>query len=377
MASVISSAFWGIVVLSLLVFIHEAGHFLAARAFGMRVTEFFLGLPSRWRLSRASRRYGTEVGVTPFLLGGYTRICGMEGEADELLAAALACVQRHGRVLVSDLAAEVGCEEDRALELMSTLVDWASVEPHYDESRGERADQSTWPAAFQTVARDDCMLTAYDREHDFSRAGSTRSGEPRPLDGPPSAFLEAERRRTYAGKGFVARVAVLIAGPLVNVAFAFVLVSATLAAFGMEVIVDGQARIWRPDALTAIRFTWDYMVTVADFALHLVMPQHTMEVLGQSSSVIGISVMASQAAAASPVDLALLAASVSMSLGFMNLLPIPPLDGGKIVVEAIQLALRRPLSQRAKSVVSYVGLAFFIFIFIFALRNDIINFVIG
>ena len=42
---------WGVVFLSLLVFIHEGGHYLAARAFGVRVTEFYLGLPSRFRIS--------------------------------------------------------------------------------------------------------------------------------------------------------------------------------------------------------------------------------------------------------------------------------------------------------------------------------------
>ena len=42
---VVSAVFWGVVVLSLLVFLHEGGHFLAARACGMRVTEFYLGMP--------------------------------------------------------------------------------------------------------------------------------------------------------------------------------------------------------------------------------------------------------------------------------------------------------------------------------------------
>ena len=57
-----------VIVLSVLVFIHEGGHFLAARAFGVRVTEFMLGLPgpnigftwhggSPWRL-RESVRHG-------------------------------------------------------------------------------------------------------------------------------------------------------------------------------------------------------------------------------------------------------------------------------------------------------------------------------
>ena len=69
-----SAVFWGVVLLSSLVFVHEAGHYLAARAFGMRVTEFFLGMPCRWRLSHKSKDHGTEVGVTPILLGGYNRI---------------------------------------------------------------------------------------------------------------------------------------------------------------------------------------------------------------------------------------------------------------------------------------------------------------
>ena len=57
----------------------------------------------------------------------------------------------------------------------------------------------------------------------------------------------------------------------------------------------------------------------------------------------------------------------------MNLLPIPPLDGGKILVELIQLALRRELSLKVQNAISYVGLAFFLFVFVFVLRNDILR----
>ena len=377
--SVLIVAFWGLLVLSLLVFIHEGGHYFAARFFGMRVTEFFLGLPSRFRISHKSKTYGTEVGVTPILLGGYTRICGMEGEQDELLASALACVQRHGRVRVSDLAEELGCDIDRAYSLVATLADWGSIAPYYDPELGERVGQADWPEAFQTLARDDQLLNEYDRGHDFSRSGSTGEGEPRVPDMSPDYFLEHERSRTYLGRSFLPRVITLMAGPFVNIIFSAVLITATLCIFGMEVMsADGsQTILWRPDLLTALKFSWDYALTVASFALQLIMPQHTMQVLESSSSVVGISVMASEAARTSPIELALLVASVSMSLGFMNLLPIPPLDGGKILIEAIQLVMGRPLSMRAQTVVSYVGLAFFLFIFVVALRNDIVRFVLG
>jgi len=54
-----------------------------------------------------------------------------------------------------------------------------------------------------------------------------------------------------------------------------------------------------------------------------------------------------------------------------------PLDGGKILIEVIQLVIRRPLSLRVQTIMSYIGIAFFVFIFVFALRNDIVNIVMG
>ncbi|MDO5119029.1 MAG: site-2 protease family protein [Coriobacteriales bacterium] len=373
----VSVIFWGLLVLSLLVFIHEGGHFLSARAFGMRVTEFFLGLPSRWKLSTKSKTYGTEFGVTPILLGGYTRICGMEGVEDELLAAALMCIQRHGRVKVSELAEEIGCEEDWAYGLMATLTDWGAIRPYYDPELGEQPGQSEWPQSFETVARDYDLRCEYDRDHDFNHDGYTSDGEPRVPDMSPSEFLKHERARTYLGKSFVPRVMTLLAGPAVNIVFSLFLVIVTVSVFGMEFEQDGQTFIWRPDVITACRFAFDYAMTVARFAMRLLMPQHTMEILESSSSVVGISVMASEAASTSAVDLSLLVASVSMSLGFMNLLPIPPLDGGKIVIEIIQLVIQRPLSTKAQTIVSYVGVAFFLFIFVVALRNDIVRYILG
>ena len=57
-----------------MVMIHEGGHFLAAKAVGMKVTEFFFGFgPRLW----STRRGETEYGVKAFPLGGYVRIVGM------------------------------------------------------------------------------------------------------------------------------------------------------------------------------------------------------------------------------------------------------------------------------------------------------------
>ena len=116
-----------------------------------------------------------------------------------------------------------------------------------------------------------------------------------------------------------------------------------------------------------------YAAQVGQFALRLLIPTQTMEVLNQSSSVVGISVMASEAAAEGFSTLIMLVAAISMSLGFMNLLPIPPLDGGKILIEVIQVIIRKPLSIKVQNILSYIGLAFFLFVFVIALRNDILH----
>ena len=454
----VSSVFWGVIVLSVLVFIHEAGHYLAARAFGVRVTEFMLGLPCRYNFSFKSRKVGTRFGVTPLLLGGYNRISGMEPIDEDVAAKVLHCVQRHGRVESAKIAEELGIDEEVALSALASLSEWASVRPFYNPELGEEPNQKTYPAAFETVARDAALLTEFDQGHDFSAAGATKAGEARDPGCTAEEFLIKERAHTYLGLGFLRRLAVLLAGPLVNVAFAFIVVTAGFMATGIPVasnepvigsVVEGsyaqasgieagdkvvkvgdvdvstwdelsaamspyladgvdfqltvnrgdaelyltvdlpdgetsdrigitsQTAVYRPNPVQAAGLTLRYAQMVGSFVVKLVVPHTTMEVLNQSTSVVGISVMASEAASSGPADLVMLAASISMSLGFMNLLPIPPLDGGKILIEAIQAVTKKKLSAKVQNYLSYVGLAFFLFVFVVVLKNDIFRFVIG
>lgn len=64
-------------------------------------------------------------------------------------------------------------------------------------------------------------------------------------------------------------------------------------------------------------------------------------------------------------------AIVSISLGVLNLLPIPVLDGGHLLYYFIETVRRRPLSQEAKSIGMYLGLVVLVALMIIALTNDI------
>lgn len=75
---ILTSAFWIILAITILVFVHELGHFLTAKFFGMRVERFSVGFPPKL----FGKKYGdTEyvVGATP--LGGYVKISGMIDES--------------------------------------------------------------------------------------------------------------------------------------------------------------------------------------------------------------------------------------------------------------------------------------------------------
>lgn len=70
-------------------------------------------------------------------------------------------------------------------------------------------------------------------------------------------------------------------------------------------------------------------------------------------------------------------ALISLNLGIINLLPIPILDGGQILIIAVEAVIRRPLSRKLKERIMLVGLALLIALMLFATRNDIMRFITG
>jgi regulator of sigma E protease len=93
--------------------------------------------------------------------------------------------------------------------------------------------------------------------------------------------------------------------------------------------------------------------------------------------VVGIARESGRAAKRGPVDLILLGAVISLNLGLINLLPIPILDGGHVLMLAIEGIMRRDLSITFKERFVQVGLVFLLGIFAFAMYSDIMRIVQG
>lgn len=443
----ISSLFWGVVTFSVLVFIHEGGHFLAARACGVRVTEFFLGLPCRFNIHRVSRKNGTKFGVTPILLGGYAAICGMENANVPSAPRVLAAVHRRGTATTAELAGDLDLDETEIQDACAQLLSWGSLAPRYLDGDGPR--DRYYPSAYASMPRDAAGNTVYEGRA-FDRAHATSEGDPWEPTMGEQAFFEKERSRTYMGLGFFRRSAILLAGIAVNVLCGILLLMSVFSIIGFDVPVDknvigaveqgspameaglqagdtilsvdgvsidswislteaigaheGDGAIameverdgsttsvsivpndeglvgvsvpyerYRLSPIDSFQVSIDYVYqTVAGIA-QLFTPTKTMEVLDNSSSIVGISVMSAQAASLGASTYLAFAALISLSLGFMNLLPIPPLDGGKFIIEIIQAITRREVPMRVQTALSLAGIILFGFIFVYVLRGDILR----
>jgi len=418
MSDGLSALFWGVVTFSLLVVIHEGGHFAAARLFGIKVHEFMVGLPGPALRFKGKK---TTYGVTMVPLGGYVRIAGMEpGPEDPQLAAALATVTRLGEANALALSEELGIETEAADKLLLTLADWDAIE---------------------------------QLDHDEF---SYRSRFAEPMAHDPAALLDTARSVTYRSLSTWKRVVLLSAGVVMNLLTAVLVFTVVLATFGyyeqtgaidsvtkdsaaavaglragdrVTRIEDAEIASWQdmvmalqryaPGETVSLTFVRDGAVATVDVTLGSkpgtnapllgVAPEvvrvhpNVFQALALSvsyigltfqaiaaffnpdtfrasiqgaSSVIGASYIAADAAKAGPLDYAGIVALLSLSLGVINIFPIPPLDGGKVAVELIERLRGRPLPRNVSLAFSAIGAMLLLSLIVYLMYSDVVRYIV-
>lgn len=371
------------IVLSILVVIHEGGHYLASRAFGVRVTEFMIGLPGP---NIGFTRHGTKFGVTAVLLGGYARVCGMEaGEESPYLPSVLESVYRRGTCNMEDVALDVGISNDDAYYALEELVEWGSITgprktDTYNTYRTPEVEpKMVDPALYQhdtfSSSHQQDVSTSLDKQ--ALPISPYKEGAPRPIAN-PQAFYESERAQTYRSLPFWKRSLILLAGPGVNVLFALLVFVIVYSVIGVDVADQSgtvQHIVLAPWEALVAGLNYVGMVVVAIAGLFN--PQTAAETVSNSTSIVGIAVLSKTAAEQGLLTFTMFSAMLSVSLGLMNMLPIPPLDGGRFLVEIYQAIRRKSVSPRALNTISLIGMAAFMLFFFFMLNQDIQRFVLG
>lgn len=179
-----------------------------------------------------------------------------------------------------------------------------------------------------------------------------------PLGGFVNMIGEEERsdeEGSFSKASIPKRIAVVAAGGLVNIIFALIVYFILVA----SVFNDISYAFWE---------TGDFAFSLVDNLKLLFTGNITVD---QMMGPVGIGEVVAQTNGF--VDFIFILAVVSISLGFTNLLPFPPLDGGKILFLLIEAIRRKPIKEQTELTIQMVGFMLLIGLSIYVTYNDILR----
>jgi regulator of sigma E protease len=348
---------WVLLGFSLLVVLHEAGHYSVAKATGMRVERFFLFFgPTIWSFKRGE----TEYGIKAIPIGGYVKITGMNPEEEvppEVESRAYSRQPIWKRIAV--IAAGPGVNIVLAFLILFGifLLDAQQTSQAVGEIRpGSPASRVLEPG--------DRLLSIDGNA--YRRLGRTDRLE---------AFAKEVGSHECAGKQVDGCTATTPVRVLIerNGHVKAISVRPEYDAEAKQTLIGftyGHERE-HLDAAGAAGHAWDRMWEVASGTGHVFSHIFESEERKEISGIVGTSDVGHQAVEAGTTTALLLLALVSLSLGLVNLLPILPLDGGHILWAVVEKVRGRPASLAVIERASVVGFALVAILMFIGLSNDI------
>ncbi|CAN7551230.1 RIP metalloprotease RseP [Bradyrhizobium sp. LjRoot220] len=354
-------------VLTIVVFFHELGHFLVARWCGVRVLTFSLGFGPE--LAGFNDRHGTRWKISAIPLGGYVKFFGDDSEASTPSTEALASMSaeeqagsfHHKKVGPRAAIVAAGPIANFILAIviftcLFTFFGKPSTTARVDKIE---ANSAAAKAGFQVGD----IVTAIDGKtigsfSDMQRVVGVHAGVQLNFTikrGDSTLQLKGtpEQREVKDPFGNAHRLGVL---------------GITRATSPGDVVterVDPATAMW-----LGVKETW----FVVDRTLAYIGGVFTgREAADQVGGPIRIAQISGQVATIGFTALVHLAAVLSISIGLLNLFPVPLLDGGHLLFYAVEAVRGRPLSNRAQEMGFRIGLGLVLMLMVFATYNDILH----
>jgi regulator of sigma E protease len=346
-----------IVVVGIIIMVHEWGHFMAARAVGIRVDRFSIGFGPK---IVAWQRGETEYRIAWIPLGGYVKMAGMIDEslddpegfdpsdprlfinkkgwqkvivvsAGVIMNMVLAAVALWGVYAtrgVPSLPDEVG-----------TVIDSPMAGLPAAKAGLQKGDKILSVDGVAVAKWEDLVSAIYERPGREVRIEFERSGDTKDV----TLTTRSEKQ-----KGKDTPVGKIGIGPM-------------LIYERMDV---GRAFVYGWIA------TWSYLERTAEGIGKLVTHQASIK---DMAGPVGIAKMTGEVARRGIGDLLEFLALISVNIGFINILPIPALDGGHLVLVLIEGVSRRRLSTKLKIWVQQVGMILLLALIAVVVFNDFMN----
>ncbi len=354
-------------VLTIVVFFHELGHFLVARACGIKVLVFSIGFGPE--IVGFYDHYGTRWKISAVPLGGYVKFFGDENAAsvpDHEAAAAMSEAEKEVSFIhkpVGPRAAVVVAGP--AANFILAIAIFAGVFMTVGKQTTSARVDTVQPASAAQAAGfmpGDLVVaidgTKIDNFSDMQRIVSVSAGETLNIEverGGVHVTLKATPQLRELKDNFGNKHRLGVLG-----------ISRSMAPGDVKTQKMGPVQAVAEGA----RETW----FVVDRTLSYIGGVFTgREAADQLGGPIRIAQVSGEVASVGFVALIHLTAVLSISIGLLNLFPIPLLDGGHLLFYAIEAIRGRPLSERAQEVGFRIGLAIVVMLMIFATFNDILR----
>lgn len=364
-----------LLVLGVLVFVHEMGHFIVARRNGIKADEFGFGFPPRiaglvWDDTKKKHRFvkGSEEVVSPYTvyslnwipLGGFVKIKGEDGEQKDADSFAM----KSAWIRIKVLAAGVTMNFLLAWVLISIVLMSGfpqAVDPQSPVS-GKRDIQISevlpnTPADAMGLRFGDKIISVGDskalsvanvQEYIVAHKGQAitlhiiRGTEAMTLQGTPRTQYPQNEGSLGIGLGETEMIS-----------------------------YSWYESIWQ-GALATYNLTSAMLVGIFDIVKGLVTGTH--EGLSSVSGPVGIAKLTGQVSDLGLVYLLYFAAILSINLGIINILPIPALDGGRIVFILIEIIKGSPVSQKIEGLFHQIGFTLLLLLMVWVTVNDFSKF---
>ncbi len=333
-----------ILIFSVIIFVHEFGHFIAARIFGVTVHEFAIGMgPALWQ-KKGKRETTYSLRAIP--MGGYCQLEGEDEESDApgafnrkkplprivILAAGVLMNLLLGFLLVLGLtinSAVVGGG------MPSTVVE--SVNPE------SSAAAFLQPGDKIVAVNGKRVHIRMDLSFELSQTGGQESTLTVRRDGKEftESFTPMEQIYEDGSRGY-------------------------LVGFNIAVEKFGPFRILREAFYQTV-----WMVKLVFVSLGMLLSGQVG--MQDMSGPVGVVHAMNTVAQSGFYNLLFFAAFLAVNIGVMNLLPLPALDGGRIFFVLMELIFRKPIPKDKEGWIHFVGFALLILLMVYVTWNDIVR----
>ncbi len=337
------SVFVALLLLSLLVMFHELGHYLAGRALGFSILEFSIGMGPK--LLKKKSKSGTEFTIRALPIGG---MCRFEGEDQEVKSALSFNAQKVWKRIIVVLAGPLTNLVLAILLAFVTLGFFGDYMPTVYEVTPEL------PAAVGGVETGDVILEVNGEPIRFYFQTTDMIGSAESEDMTLSVLRDGEN-------------VVLNLQDVYNAEMGRNYIGVTVSP-GRVMFGAGES------ALRSVNYVTGTIVETFRFFGRAAQGDVSSS---DAAGPVAIVAVISEAVRTGGESVLRLLVLISASLGIMNLLPIPAMDGGRLVFMVIEAIRGKALPPEKEGMIHFFGLILLFGLIIFMTFNDITNLING